>query len=37
MTLMNSGVLTRTSDRTWQRDVTLGVNCQHSLNLINSS
>ena len=26
MTLMNSGVLTRTSDRTWQRDVTLGAN-----------
>ena len=24
--LMNSGVLTRTSDRTWQRDVTLGAN-----------
>jgi predicted dehydrogenase len=26
MLLMNSGVLTRTSDRTWQRDVTLGAN-----------
>jgi len=26
MKLMNSGVLTRTSDRTWQRDVTLGAN-----------
>ena len=26
MTLMTSGVLTRTSDRTWQRDVTLGAN-----------
>lgn len=26
MTLMNSGVLTRTSDRTWQREVTLGAN-----------
>ena len=26
MTLMNSGVLTRTADRTWQRDVTLGAN-----------
>jgi predicted dehydrogenase len=26
MTLMNSGVLTRTSDRTWQRDVSLGAN-----------
>ncbi len=26
MRLMNSGVLTRTSDRTWQRDVTLGAN-----------
>src|SRR5215813_14951903 len=26
MTLMNSGVLTRTSDRTWQRDMTLGAN-----------
>lgn len=26
LTLMNSGVLTRTSDRTWQRDVTLGAN-----------
>ena len=26
MTLMASGVLTRTSDRTWQRDVTLGAN-----------
>jgi predicted dehydrogenase len=26
MTLMNSGVLTRTSDRTWQRDFTLGAN-----------
>lgn len=26
MTLMGSGVLTRTSDRTWQRDVTLGAN-----------
>ena len=26
MTLMNSGVLTRTSDRTWQRDATLGAN-----------
>jgi len=26
MILMNSGVLTRTSDRTWQRDVTLGAN-----------
>src|SRR6185295_9610524 len=26
MALMNSGVLTRTSDRTWQRDVTLGAN-----------
>ncbi|MCW5603246.1 MAG: Gfo/Idh/MocA family oxidoreductase [Burkholderiales bacterium] len=26
MTLMNGGVLTRTSDRTWQRDVTLGAN-----------
>jgi predicted dehydrogenase len=26
MTLMNSGVLTRTSDRTWQRDVRLGAN-----------
>ena len=26
MTLMNSGVLTRPSDRTWQRDVTLGAN-----------
>ena len=26
MSLMNSGVLTRTSDRTWQRDVTLGAN-----------
>src|SRR5499426_1227475 len=26
MMLMNSGVLTRTSDRTWQRDVTLGAN-----------
>src|SRR6266480_2729422 len=24
--LMNSGVLTRPSDRTWQRDVTLGAN-----------
>src|ERR671919_266186 len=24
--LMNSGVLTRTADRTWQRDVTLGAN-----------
>ena len=26
MTLMGSGVLTRPSDRTWQRDVTLGAN-----------
>jgi len=26
MLLMNSGVLTRTSDRTWQRDATLGAN-----------
>ena len=26
MVMMNSGVLTRTSDRTWQRDVTLGAN-----------
>lgn len=26
MLLMNSGVLTRTADRTWQRDVTLGAN-----------
>jgi predicted dehydrogenase len=26
MMLMNSGVLTRTADRTWQRDVTLGAN-----------
>src|SRR5574342_560721 len=26
MTLMGSGVLTRTSDRTWQRDVSLGAN-----------
>jgi len=26
MTLMSSGVLTRTADRTWQRDVTLGAN-----------
>jgi predicted dehydrogenase len=26
MAMMNSGVLTRTSDRTWQRDVTLGAN-----------
>ena len=26
LTQMNSGVLTRTSDRTWQRDVTLGAN-----------
>jgi predicted dehydrogenase len=26
MTLMASGVLTRTADRTWQRDVTLGAN-----------
>jgi len=26
MSMMNSGVLTRTSDRTWQRDVTLGAN-----------
>ena len=26
MTLMNSGVLTRTSDRTWQHDVKLGAN-----------
>lgn len=26
MTLMNSGVLTRTSDRTWQRDANLGAN-----------
>jgi predicted dehydrogenase len=26
LTLMNSGVLTRTSDRTWQRDVKLGAN-----------
>jgi predicted dehydrogenase len=26
MTLMNSGVLTRPSDRTWQRDVRLGAN-----------
>ncbi len=26
MMLMNSGVLTRTSDRTWQRDVTVGAN-----------
>ncbi len=26
MTLMNSGVLTRTSDRTWQRDALLGAN-----------
>lgn len=26
MTLMGSGVLTRTADRTWQRDVTLGAN-----------
>ena len=26
MTFMGSGVLTRTSDRTWQRDVTLGAN-----------
>jgi predicted dehydrogenase len=26
MLLMNSGVLTRTSDRTWQRDVKLGAN-----------
>jgi predicted dehydrogenase len=26
MMLMNSGVLTRTSDRTWQRDATLGAN-----------
>ncbi|HXG50216.1 MAG TPA: Gfo/Idh/MocA family oxidoreductase [candidate division Zixibacteria bacterium] len=26
MTLMNSGVLTRTSDRTWQRDAALGAN-----------
>jgi predicted dehydrogenase len=26
MHLMNSGVLTRTADRTWQRDVTLGAN-----------
>jgi len=28
MVLMHSGVLTRTSDRTWQRDVTLGANTQ---------
>src|SRR5260221_11031047 len=26
MVLMGSGVLTRTADRTWQRDVTLGAN-----------
>ena len=26
MMLMGSGVLTRTADRTWQRDVTLGAN-----------
>ena len=26
MTMMGSGVLTRTADRTWQRDVTLGAN-----------
>jgi predicted dehydrogenase len=26
MTMMNSGVLTRTSDRTWQRDARLGAN-----------
>jgi predicted dehydrogenase len=26
LTMMNSGVLTRTSDRTWQRDATLGAN-----------
>jgi len=26
MTLMNSGVLSRTADRTWQRDVALGAN-----------
>jgi predicted dehydrogenase len=26
MTMMNSGVLTRTSDRTWQRDAKLGAN-----------
>ena len=26
MSLMNSGVLTRTSDRTWQRDASLGAN-----------
>ena len=26
LSLMNSGVLTRPSDRTWQRDVTLGAN-----------
>jgi predicted dehydrogenase len=26
MTLVNSGVLTRTSDRTWQRDASLGAN-----------
>lgn len=26
MTLMGSGVLTRTADRTWQRDITLGAN-----------
>jgi predicted dehydrogenase len=26
MVMMGSGVLTRTSDRTWQRDVTLGAN-----------
>jgi predicted dehydrogenase len=26
MTLINSGVLTRTADRTWQRDMTLGSN-----------
>src|SRR5258708_40138924 len=26
LVLMNSGVLTRPSDRTWQRDVTLGAN-----------
>jgi predicted dehydrogenase len=26
LVLMNSGVLTRTADRTWQRDVTLGAN-----------
>src|SRR3970040_2039304 len=26
MAMMNSGVLTRTADRTWQRDVTLGAN-----------